>query len=432
MSKPVTIFLVNFHSTCNAGDAGMLEVTLQLIRREFDSPRILIAADWPEEARYSELDLEVVGTPYHVTSVGPGSSAQKKILKAILGAVLGWLVSHRLLRPSAKIIPARWKRLFDAYLEADLVAAVAGNIFGSTGKWGWPFPVSVLALELAHWFRKPLYILPETIGPLKRGWERTLLKTSLSKARIIFLRDASSMDLAKIIQIPLEKTVYFPDLAFDLDPADRESAVATLQEFGYKSGEPALGMTIINWFSHTLDRGQVSSYYQSLATAVARLIQKYQVSVYLFSQVNGPTALENDHRANEIVYQFLCDLGLSSKVSIMKTVSPPATLKACYGMMDIFLASRLHSGIFAISMGVPTVFVGYLSKTRGMLKSLGLEEWVIDLGSANSDNLFEKLEQAWQHKEAISAGLQNIMPGIRAEISTLAARIREDYESLSS
>jgi len=57
----------------------------------------------------------------------------------------------------------------------------------------------------------------------------------------------------------------------------------------------------------------------------------------------------------------------------------PALLKACYGYMQAFLASRLHSGVFALGMNVPTIFIGYLSKTHGVLEALGLETNVIDL-----------------------------------------------------
>ena len=79
-------------------------------------------------------------------------------------------------------------------------------------------------------------------------------------------------------------------------------------------------------------------------------------------------------------------------------VIAPAMLKACYGLMDFFIPSRLHSGIFALGMNAPCFFIGYLSKTRGVLRSIGLEDWVIDLKDFTEDYFSRKLQFHWEER----------------------------------
>lgn len=428
MKKPLTFFLVNFHSNCNAGDAALLDVSIRIIRKTFQSPNIIIAADWPSEPQYSENGIEVIGSPVYLTGGAAKMAIPKKVGIAIYGSILGWMVAHHIMSVSSRLIPVGWQELFYAYQNADIVASVAGNIFGSTGKWGWPFPVAALAIQFAHWFQKPVYILPQSIGPLKRNWERILLRSIFSKTRIICLRESQSMRLAAQLHFPKEKTHYIPDLAFDLTAGDHIQAIKILHEYGYREDEPCIGITIINRFSYTLNVQEIADYYNNLTQAISYFIRQYQIHIFLFSQVTGPTSLEDDRRANELIYKSLGED--SQMVHIIDKALSPSMLKACYGAMDLFVASRLHSGIFAMAMGIPTVFIGYLSKTRGLLEALDLENWVIDLGEKDHGLLREKMEMAWLDRNHLAANLNLLMPNILQATRSISDLIKEDYGNI--
>ncbi len=93
----------------------------------------------------------------------------------------------------------------------------------------------------------------------------------------------------------------------------------------------------------------------------------------------------------------------------------------------IFLASRLHSGIFSMGMYVPTIFIGYLSKTRGVLESIGLNQNVIDLTELNEDNLMEKLGQTWRDADEERKVLIQKIPPIQAASHAPAKYIKGDF-----
>jgi len=78
-------------------------------------------------------------------------------------------------------------------------------------------------------------------------------------------------------------------------------------------------------------------------------------------------------------------------------------------------------------MNVPTVFIGYLYKTRGMLEALELENKVIDLRNLNDQDLWEKLSYTWEHASQEREALEAKMPAIKAASHAPAQAIREDF-----
>ena len=104
------------------------------------------------------------------------------------------------------------------------------------------------------------------------------------------------------------------------------------------------------------------------------MVQKYGVRIYFFPQVTGPTQQEDDRFAASKVAEMM--KGVEESIVTIEEPLSSEMLKGLYGLMDIFLATRMHSGIFASSMGTPTLFIGYLTKIQGMVESNGSSELV--------------------------------------------------------
>ena len=111
----------------------------------------------------------------------------------------------------------------------------------------------------------------------------------------------------------------------------------------------------------------------------------------------------------------------------MNLPTDPALLKALYGHMDIFVATRMHSGIFALTMGIPTLFVGYLHKTRGLVEMLGLEPWFLDIRTMTEADLFDRLEALWQQRDGVRAHLSDIVPQLQRRAADVGKQIASDF-----
>jgi polysaccharide pyruvyl transferase WcaK-like protein len=97
--------------------------------------------------------------------------------------------------------------------------------------------------------------------------------------------------------------------------------------------------------------------------------------------------------------------------------------------MDAFVASRLHAGLFAVEMGVPTLFFGYLTKTRGMLETLGRLDWLIPLEEINEAVLTEKLSSLWEQRAVLRESLLPRLPGLAEAARLPVQRIAGDFQT---
>jgi colanic acid/amylovoran biosynthesis protein len=63
-------------------------------------------------------------------------------------------------------------------------------------------------------------------------------------------------------------------------------------------------------------------------------------------------------------------------------------LKGLYSACDLMLGTRFHSVIFALTSMVPCLAIEYEHKTRGIMRDLGLEEWVLPIDEVSHARLW--------------------------------------------
>ena len=60
-----------------------------------------------------------------------------------------------------------------------------------------------------------------------------------------------------------------------------------------------------------------------------------------------------------------------------------------YGEMDIFIGSRMHSTIFALTAGVNTIGLAYQPKTLGTFERLSISEYCMPISEFSSKDLLK-------------------------------------------
>lgn len=419
----LSTLIISYHSSLNNGDRALLEMNISQLQAAFSNPNITVASTWPNEHYFNKLtDVLTIPSAWRLID----EKWENKIIPQLFNYFRAEIYARKFVKGRTKGIPANWVSLFKAYDQADLIASVSSTHFYSTGRYGWPFPVKIFMANLAHIFGKPLYVLPQSIGPLRWNWEVKMLKTTFQKGRLIFLRDYASMQLAQ--KLGLRNVLFAPDPAFAYPPTNQQIAYQTMKKYGYNSSDLSLGLTLIPRQSRAVSSSFINTYYTQISRALQFLHKELNVKVYLFNQVTGPTHYDDDRGAIKSLLNFFDHQ--YSWLTHVDEILPPALLKACYGLMSIFLATRLHSGIFSLSMGVPVVFIGYGTKTRGMMQGLGLEEWVIDLNNISTDEIVSKIFKAWEKRVFYKEKLSSIIPNIQKQVFETANIIKTDYENI--
>ncbi|MEN4011822.1 MAG: polysaccharide pyruvyl transferase family protein [Bellilinea sp.] len=416
MQKKILIALV--HSTSNAGDLALLEMSILMLKKYFKEVDIIISANYPTEALLHNLGHEIVASPLSII----GKTQNMPLPFQLYRLMNGWCESQKITWKHS-----HWSRLISAYNQADLVVAIPGNLFFSTGKYGWPYPAQAFSVSLAHRFNKPFYVLPQSIGPFKRKWEKKILRNIYSPARQIFLRDNRSLQFAREIGLPMERVSYAPDPAFALEPENTENAIETLVRYGWLPNKPSVGVTVIPPMVRSLNINSINRYYKTLALTLENFSNSEDSQIVFFNQVTGPSAIEDDRLPTRVIYTQIKSNLPQKNILLIEDQLTPNMLKACYGHMDLFIASRLHSGIFSLGMKVPTIFIGYLSKTIGVLEMLNLQEFGLELENVDEYNLINLVLNTWNSKAEIRHKLEYLIPLVKQDTMKPAEIIYRDF-----
>jgi len=425
----VKILVINVHSSQNAGDAALLTMALRLLRAAFPGSVITVAMNRPEAGLSSQESDRVGVLPSFMAHLGYGGApisigqrlwAGVRILAVSLASALTYRWRQRL---------PGWVRgelgdLLAAYTLADLVVSCPGNIFATRSRFGLPFLLSALTVAYASLLRKPLYVLPQSIGPLAVGWQRALVRWVYSHARIVQAREPVSFRLALRIGIPEARLRLVPDLALALPAAPPAEVTTACARLGITGARPMLGVTAINRLLSRHGDAVWDRYETAMAHALRTFLQRYGGCVVFYPQVCGPTEREDDRIAAHRIVEGMGDSGAA--ILVDEPLSPEL-LKGLYGEMDLFLATRLHSGIFAASMGVPTLLVEYLSKTRGLAEMMGLEERRLELAEISDDLLWNTLESLWLDRAAVREHLSRVLPPLEQQAMLAGQIIAEDF-----
>ncbi len=310
------------------------------------------------------------------------------------------------------------------FLESDMIVAVSGNQLFSSGKYGWPLPIIGFPIYLAYSLHKPIIIFPQSIGPFKYKWEEKYIYYLYDKVNKLFIRDFVSLDLAKKIGIKQSKPQFMPDIAFTYPSIDSLEARNILEKYGFSTHNKNMGITILSKMPSYIDKNRINHYYNELARTISDLVSVLNYKVFVFNQVSGPTEDENDLIGTQFVMSFLTET-IREEIIVIEEKLNPSELKGCYGQMDLFLATRLHSGIFALDQRVPTLFIGYLDKTIGVLKSIDLDEFYFDLKELTTDKLTEKLIYMDKHRDRMISYIDEKMNAVSEKLGQFPEIIKE-------
>jgi colanic acid/amylovoran biosynthesis protein len=416
--RSMKILIINLHSSHNAGDHVLLQVGLQQLYAEFPGCQITLAMNDPASYLHRpDAGPETVVDSFFAwfkTKSAKGLARQLGALGSLLISLLVALL-YRLVRVDATwLLPQSRRATVHAYLAADLIVSCAGNFLYSRGhSAGLPLLGPVFTIAYGWLAGKPIVTLPQTIGPLWRPWERWLVRWLIGRMRLVLLRDPTSVALLQRMGISPAHYGLTPDIAFLYEGADAATGRALLHRYGIEveTQRPLLGVTLLNWGEqHPRFQGQ-AQYEAAVAAAIRHFVTTYNGRAVIFPQVCGPTPADDDRIPARRVRSLLAQTELADRVTVVDEEVPPATLKAAYGCMDLFLGSRLHSNIFTLTAGVPVIAIAYQDKTFGVMRMLGLDGWVIDIQQVDTTGLVTRLDQLWAQRAAVQRQIsQQLLP----------------------
>lgn len=417
--------MLHGYSDSNKGDLAIVVASIHALRKLYPGAEIALQTVFPPEDpdfvfhhRFvTQLGITVgpmgIPSPYADTrqhSVSRNLSAMWSLLRNTLVQKL--LFAWPALR---SVFPAQAISL-DQLRAADVVLLKGGQyIYNDQGGlrgllylWRILYPIKV-----ARQLGKPVVMLGQSVGPICGARARSMVRNALAGCQRLMVREDLSAKLLATLGLG-SITVLAPDMAFLTAP--RKPSITSAEITRLEQGQ-WLGVTVVNWnFPGSADaKSQRAAYEQTLANVCERAFHTLGVSIALFPQVtvrhHGESDMDMILRVEAVLRQRGVDV-MSIKDDLW-----PDEFSYLYGRCRALLGTRLHSCILAACAGCPVVAIRYQGyKTEGVMKGLGLEEFVHDINDVKEDAMLESVRQVLLQHDVISERVLNRVHGYCDEL----------------
>ncbi|MDC9524635.1 polysaccharide pyruvyl transferase family protein [Pseudoalteromonas sp. Angola-30] len=314
-----------------------------------------------------------------------------------------------------------YKESFERIKRADAIVIKGGGYLHTYGKiedlyYLW---FGLYYVLLAKRLNKKVIIFPNSIGPITGGLNRAFFKYVIRKVDLLLVRERISKEY--LSSMGISNAIYAYDLGYyskskpisdnkkNLDDNKAKKIGITLRPYRFpKSANP---------------EEKYSSYIKAVADFCNNNIdgRKY----YFIVQVQGPSAHETDLIAINDVLKILSD---DVVYELVDDSYDYRELLDVYSKMDYVIGTRFHSVIFSQIMNIPSIAIAYGgNKSRGIMRELDLEEFVVDIEEVSCSKLTDMMRTLEASKEDYLGKLKSGMAIIEQDRNNLINLIRETF-----
>ena len=232
---------------------------------------------------------------------------------------------------------------------------------------------------------KYLILGPQTYGPFNTK-NIAKAKKAIEQAKVVISRDNSS---AEYIRTFSNRKVYVTtDLAFAL-PYERNNKQSEITRVGINIS----GLLLKNKTEKTdLKLDQTTDYEKYMTSIINWLLQKENYEIYISPHV-GADGME------------WAKGQYGDKLNYCGPFTDPISAKNIISTMDLFLGSRMHATVGAVSSGVPTIPIAYSKKFAGLFKNIGYD-CIVDMTKIVTDEAVSKTIEYITSRDAL---LKNVL-----------------------
>ena len=322
--------------------------------------------------------------------------------------------------------------------------------------------------------KKPVVVYAQSIGPFRAQTTSWLARFTLNKVSLITVREEISMKYLADVGIDSTPIHLTADPAFLLDPVHKDRTKEIFSAGGFTRGnENVIGLTISpailamgikksktfsgiktvygiskyflpdKLFETLLEIGSSALNYLNIKSKDTDALKSIQNLIDHLTDELGATVVLIPHSISpegELLNVFGDDATLlkdlyqtkknNNRVKFIYGNYTTEEIKGVIGQCDIFIGSKMHANIAALSQCVPTVAIAYSYKFHGIMRMLGQEKYICD--KITTENLISKIDDAWINKEKIRAELKSKVQFVKGQASINGELVNELLDSLKT
>ncbi|WP_338788142.1 polysaccharide pyruvyl transferase family protein [Metabacillus sp. FJAT-53654] len=390
----MNILIINAHSSKNKGDAGIILSMIDSMRKKIPDCNIKVKTRFPEIDKHA-YRVNVGEAIFNINIHEKTTKLEKLILTMKMMRVL----KNKSQRPIIEDEDYSW---------ADIVVSCGGGFLLTHG-----FSLMTLQhlvqIKTAMDYKKPVIIYSQSIGPFYNNFISNITKKILNNVTKIFVREKISYELLKEMGVTTSIEIV-PDSAFSMDSQESIYVDNLLKDIKSSNNGPLIGITVRDWNFPEVDNPSYyrDKYIKSIQEVIIYLEKINNAKVLLMPQVLGPNKFNDDRNISKEILSGIPD----TEAELIDFDFHPRELKYLYSKVDMFIGTRMHSNIFALSSIIPTVAINYEHKTTGIMELLELKDHVIDINDITPEILIQMSNKCWNNREQLKSHLNERIPKV--------------------
>lgn len=287
----------------------------------------------------------------------------------------------------------RQKETYRFFLSLDTLVVKGGGFLHSYGRWSDMYYLyySLFNIMLAKRLKKKIIFMPNSFGPYYKNREKHFVQSVLRGCGLIYARESISQNYLSALVNDLQMA---PDLAFympgfilhqpckhDLSQFNNKVAI-TLRPYRFPESEEDAVQ-------------KYNTYLTAITDTVVYFIENGYHPVFV-AHTLGPSAHEDDRLAIGEVLKLLSERNINPNqfTYIDDAEMDCYEIARLYAQMMYIVGTRFHSVIFSLTALVPALAISYSgNKTTGIMKDMGLEEYVLDISNISFEQLTAKFNK---------------------------------------
>lgn len=405
--KKITI--TNAYTWYNKGDAGILLGIVETLKRIYsDEVSIDVLSFTPEEDKIRYCKDNTIKNVYsNVLNPHPYKHTKIGKIKAVIKLIFSMLYQLILVNTSKKKLVNKYEN-YRSLNESDYIVVCGGGFLG-----GRKFDslMHLFQIYINTKFEKKVIMMGTSIEPITNKFVKKMTERILKKVDYIYAREVITYEYLKEF-MPENKFELIPDMAFMLEDVKEELEYVNELKKGFKH---VYGLTVRKWdFPEEKNGKELFAKYKKELAKFIEYKAKKDNSLFVFVP---QVIVEHGNDAN--VAKEIRDLiqeDLKKHFVILEDDIHPNEVKQLIWNFDFFIGTRMHSNIFATSMGVPTIAIAYEKKTNGIMHTVELDDYVLEMNSLCFEDLVDKSNSQLKNNKEIRKQLENRIKEIRKEI----------------
>lgn len=405
MKKIITI--TNAYTWYNKGDAGILLGTVNTLKKIYGEKnldiRILSFTPKEDKKRYCK-DETITNVYSNVLNPHPYKHTKIGKVVAIIKLVIMYIYLYAFANLNLNYLINKYDN-FKTLSESDFIVVCGGGFLGGKKL---ESLMHLFQMYINTKFKKDVYVMGNSIEPMTNKLVKKYTNKVLKKMTHVYAREIITYEYLKTI-LPKSKFSLIPDMAFMLeDNYKKNSMIDELK----KEAKNVYGITVRKWnFPNSKNpKEKMKIYIDSIIEFMDKEISKKNYFVFV------PQVIVGYADDTDVAKEIKAGLKNPDGFIIIEDDLSPNEIKSLISNFNYFIGTRMHSNIFATSMKIPTLAIAYEKKTVGIMHTVGLDEYVIDIENIDFNILEEKVKLLAKNSETIIKQLNVRIELLREEI----------------